>query len=221
MSIFDTFASIYCVSLPESRDRREAMTNEFQRIGIEERVHWISAPRPSPTTYPPNVRKAGQFGCTMSHLKVLGNAMSANGPIVVFEDDIAFNTNAVCRLPNVLNFLSDDWDILYLGGQPVSQVLPTNMSGLFRVSDMRGSYGYAVNRRAICGLFNHITDSLMMGDSDVCGIYDYILGQFSANTKTYAMYPLVVNPAPCHSIIQDAHRDYEKLIKNRWKEFAK
>lgn len=216
---FDAFDRIYCISLPESNDRWERTMLEFERAGIHDRVQRIYANAPPSKLVPPNVRKHGQYGCTMSHLMMLGTALKeARGHILVVEDDFRFSDNIIEDTRNALDNIPSDWDMLYFGGQPVAAV--KGVSGnVFRMGDVRGSYGYAIHKDRIYELFQFVLNSMMKCDTDVDGIYDYILGNFSKTHNCYGVYPLLVLPIPAFSIIGNGHRDYEALVQSRWREF--
>jgi len=216
---FDAFDKIYCINLPESTDRWEAVVPEISKLGDINRVEVVYAPAPPKELFLPNMRKSGQFGCTMSHIKAIGNALKdANGHVLILEDDIIVTETGVETLKATLKAIGDDWDLLYVGGQPVETVEPTEWPRVFNVSDMRGSYGYAINQRALLSLFEHIIDGMMFCKNDVQGIYDYILGQFSKRHTSYGMYPAVLLPSPAESIIQGGWRNYRDLISRRWNE---
>jgi len=221
-NVFDFVDKIYCVNLPECNDRWKLVAKEFKKVGIFERVIKIYAPKPNKNHVPINFIKAGQYGCTMSHLKIIGRALKeAKGHIIIFEDDIEFSDNSEAILGDVLDALPQEWDILYLGGQPIEHITPIHKNILFKTGRMRGSYGYIINKNAILKLFNYIVDFLMDSSTNQKGIYDYILGEFSKNNNSYAIHPLIVKPVLNFSIIQGRKTiNYEKIINDNWKKFG-
>ena len=217
---FDFFDKIYCINLPESKDRWEKMSHVFKSIGIFEVVERVYAPKPAASLIPQNFKKSGQYGCTMSHIKSIGIALKeANGHVLILEDDISFNEDINIHIKSITEWLSsNDWDIFYLGGQPVEQLQKTTNKNIYHANTVRGTYGYIVNFNALKNLFIFMIDSMMKNESDVHGVCDFVLGNFSKNNKSYICHPLVVYPIACKSIIQNGHRDYSAIIEEKWKE---
>lgn len=214
---YDFFDKIYCLNLNESKDRWATVSKEFETIGIDNRVIRLSAPKADDNIFTANTNKAGQYGCTMSHLKILGNALAdANGHIVIFEDDIHFPDYSAAHLQDIIDNLPNDWDILYLGGRPVEPVTNVYNNKLYKASCMFGSYGYAVNHKFIKTIFNGIFESLMKSGNKN-GIYDVLLGRITKANNGYAVYPLVVKEQSSFSIIENrATTNYDQLMENSW-----
>lgn len=73
---------IGCINLLERDDRYEMISQEFDRIGVADRVHWHR-----PHKHP----EGGRVGCFESHLAVFQAALDRGVPFaVVIEDDVRF-----------------------------------------------------------------------------------------------------------------------------------
>lgn len=71
-----------CINLIEREDRYDMIKEEFQRIGVANRIHWHR-----PKRHP----QSGRIGCFESHLAVFKAALDAGAPFaVVCEDDVRF-----------------------------------------------------------------------------------------------------------------------------------
>jgi len=220
----DTIAKIYCINLPESVARRKYMEGEFDKLHLSNKVEFVSAEKPNAQLVMSSIKRPGQLGCTMSHLKALGYALTDTNPghYVFLEDDIVITPKFVQSVNIALSTVPQDWAILYLGGQPsqrVESVVPNNR--IYTAQNFRGSYGYIVNRDHVLKLHNFIIDSVTSAYQAPTAAYDYILGKFSEHNNGYAAFPLIVSPVPgAVSIIGGGPRDYTKLINQLWRSHA-
>jgi GR25 family glycosyltransferase involved in LPS biosynthesis len=145
---FDFFDKIYCINLPESKDRKSDMIKEFEKVGINN-VGWIHAPRP-PKNFKSSLYQrnaAGEFGCSLSGCKAIIHAAASGAKnVLVFDDDIKFISDAHNVLQKGLDQLKDlEWSVLYLGGNLLTRTKRTT-SNLVKVSNrFDGSYAYAIN----------------------------------------------------------------------------
>lgn len=213
------FPNIYCINLPESTIRRQHMEHQFRKIGVHEHVTYTCANKPADNIFLPNMINSGQWGCTLSHMMVLGHALkNANGHIVIFEDDVEFNLTEMQRLHEIMDYIDNNgWDLFYLGGQPTKKVERTKVQNLYKTRTMRGTYAYAVNKNSIFKLYEHFINMLGCAKKH-SGICDYILGSYAnnPNNKTYATYPLLARPIATYSIIQEKEHDHNPTIHERW-----
>ncbi len=114
------FDRVRIISLPDRTDRRMAVTQELQRLGLEldgQQIAFFDAIRPGTAGAFPS---AGARGCFMSHLEVLRQARADGvNRLLVMEDDVMFTTpgEAPRRLAEELvNDLADDrWYLCYPG----------------------------------------------------------------------------------------------------------
>lgn len=94
------------VHLEKRTDRLAGLEEEMNRIGLKYEIF--------PAVNPPGV-PAGATGSVYSHIEVL---KGVKGDLFVFEDDVCFIDQAKEILDLALSELPDDWDMLYLGGNP-------------------------------------------------------------------------------------------------------
>lgn len=107
---WDFFERIYCISVEERTDRRQAVTRQFDKVGLAGRVEFVIVRR-----HPTDVEQ----GMYESHMTCLRKGLEAGaGRIVVFEDDVLFNRFDAGRFNQCTRFLSahPDWQVLLLGG---------------------------------------------------------------------------------------------------------
>lgn len=58
----------------------------------------------------------GAWGCTQSHLRVYEQALNHCQDVFIFEDDAVFVPDVAERLPQFLDAVPGNWDMVYLGG---------------------------------------------------------------------------------------------------------
>src|SRR5512137_2836865 len=80
---WDFFDRIYCISVEERRDRRQAVTTQFDKVGLAGKVEFVIVKR-----HPLDVEQ----GMYESHMACLHKGLEAGAErIVVFEDDVLFD----------------------------------------------------------------------------------------------------------------------------------
>ena len=103
----------YIINLKRRPDRKELMKEKLKKIGIEnyefvngvdgqsEKISKEFSKRKKNT----RIANSGHFGCILSHVKVIKNAIK-NGykQIMVLEDDIEFNENFMDLIKNIERF---------------------------------------------------------------------------------------------------------------------
>lgn len=122
-NLLNAFDRICIINIPDRTDRRDAMSQELRRFGLEidgDRVRLFAGIRPDgPADFP----STGARGCYLSHLEVLRQAHSDGVQrLLVLEDDVMFSQSLreTAGLSEALQ--STDWDIAYPGhtAQPVN-----------------------------------------------------------------------------------------------------
>lgn len=214
MKPFDFFDDIYCINLPHSFDRRVKMTEEFNKMGILNRVEWIYAKPPPKNFRTTNFRYMGELGVGLSQIKCMIRSIGRNSNnCLIFEDDVTFDDNILQRMQNGINQLPKNWNALYLGGQP-RENMKDYSSELSSVGFVLGAYGYSVSRPFMMELVEKYLDEFTL-DFPNCTVDD-IIGRSVRNNNSYTFDPPVCHPYAGQSVIRNAHRDYEKFINNLW-----
>lgn len=114
-ALLDAFGRIVVINLPERVDRRRGMDDELRKVGLSlghPDVEVFDAIRPAAAAGFPTV---GAHGAFLSHLAVM-ERMLAQGRArwLVLEDDMAFTSGAVARLPGLARALGGrDWALVY------------------------------------------------------------------------------------------------------------
>lgn len=119
---FDFFDKIFCINLDERTDRWERSKNEFEKIGILDKIERFSAIK----------EKDGRLGIIKSNLEIVKYAKDNNlDNVLVFEDDVKFVVDDVKKhLFNSINQIGNmKWSLFYLGANTHSKLikLKTNL----------------------------------------------------------------------------------------------
>lgn len=169
--IWDFFDKIYCISLEERADRREAASAQFARVGLLDRVEFVIVKR-----HPHNCEE----GIYDSHMTCIKKGIqSGAGAIVVFEDDIHFERFDPACLRDCTDFLASeaDWKLLFFGCL-VRGSEKTRSGSVLKVSYRSLAHAYAVNRK--------FAETLIRTPwRDIA--FDSMLSSFTKDT--YAIYP--------------------------------
>lgn len=159
------FSKSYCVNLFRKEDRWDKFCTDYPLSSLPERYqaidklnvqapNWfLKSSNGNPTS--------GAWGCYRSHLRILEDCL--NDPscenVCIFEDDAIFSEDFAERLPLAIKKLPDDWDMFYLGGNLLKRRLypPEKINKhIWRVFNVNGTFAYAVNRKFMQTLYNHL-----------------------------------------------------------------
>jgi GR25 family glycosyltransferase involved in LPS biosynthesis len=107
--VWSFFDRIYCISLKQRPDRRAQAAAQFARVGLADRVTYMTVARHSTD------REQGIYA---SHIACIRKGLADGARhILIFEDDVMFERFSPARLDAALAFLGrqPDWQILFLG----------------------------------------------------------------------------------------------------------
>jgi GR25 family glycosyltransferase involved in LPS biosynthesis len=136
---WDFFDRIYCISLEEREDRRQAAAAQFSKVGLDGEVEFVIVKR-----HPVDVEQ----GIYESHMTCLRRGIEAGAErIVVFEDDILFDRFDPGRFRRCTRFLCDhpDWQVLLLGAL-IRSSRKTGEPAVQKVRYQSLAHAYALNR---------------------------------------------------------------------------
>lgn len=117
----------YCsyVNLWHRKDRRDHMTDQLERVGLEaERTRGML---PDEFIHNPDFdqkkiqvmknRTPGAIGCHYSQVSIMEKALALNKNAFVLEDDVVFCDDFQKRFAYIDEWMSrNDWDVFWLGG---------------------------------------------------------------------------------------------------------
>lgn len=217
---FDFFELIHCINLPNASERLTQVSNEFTKLDILDRVKFIHATPPiegisisSPSSklkFP-----KGEIGVSLSQSKAIISALNNKSDnVLIFEDDVQFFPHCIPTLHEALQELPKDWDVLYLGGKPTTQMIKVSPN-ICRVSLFLGAYAYAVSNKFMFTLVSTWLDNLT---TRAC---DGIMKDLSLHHNFYCINPPLCTTREGISIIRDnAFRSYQHETVEKWKQYA-
>jgi hypothetical protein len=136
---WDYFDRVYCISLEDREDRRQAATASFATVGLAGKVEFILV-KPHPSN-----REQGMYE---SHMTCLRKGLEAGAKsIVVFEDDVIFDRFDSERFRQCTQFLAGhpEWKVLLLGALIRKSHKTTNPC-IKKVRYQSLAHAYALNR---------------------------------------------------------------------------
>jgi len=112
---FDFFEEIYCINLNYRTDKWKACLEQFEKIGIHNRVERFEAIKFEGSHPYVNIRSAGCFASHRAAINLIKERNLNNA--LIFEDDVEFVNDVNKHLSLSLNELKkqNSWDIFYLG----------------------------------------------------------------------------------------------------------
>jgi len=222
---FDFFDKIYCIHLTKDTARKEHMQHEFEKVGISDRVEYISAPRPYDGFEISNMKRdaGGEFGCNLSQIKAIVHAIESKAKnVLIFEDDVEFFIDINERLHECLTTLPDDWGVFYLSGKPCQSPIIFN-DQLVKTKRMISATAYAISGDHLLSFFNFWLGGI--GSPSPQAPYDYILSNYAEKYNGYCAYPILCSVVDdMQSTITGGYNEHiggsiVKHIEDGWKQF--
>jgi GR25 family glycosyltransferase involved in LPS biosynthesis len=133
------FDRIYCISLEDREDRRQAAATSFASVGLTGKVEFVLV-----KPHPSNIEQ----GMYESHMTCLRKGLEAGAQsIVVFEDDIVFDRYNAEHFHQCIQFLRENpsWKVLLLGAL-IHSSRKTKNPFLQKVHYQSLAHAYALNR---------------------------------------------------------------------------
>lgn len=112
---FDFFEEIYCINLNYRTDKWKICLEQFEKLGIHNRVERFDAIKFEGSYPNVNIRSAGCFASHRAAINLIKERNLNNA--LIFEDDVEFLNDVNKHLSLSLEDLKkqDSWDIFYLG----------------------------------------------------------------------------------------------------------
>jgi len=224
MSAFDFYSHIYCLNVPElphSDKRKEVMVREFKQLGILHKVDFSIYAPPPWKNFKSNIHEArGDFGNTLSHIKILVDSLQYDGHILIFEDDCLFSKNSDRILDKAIKQLPEAWEVFYLGGKPKSPMTRYSKD-LARPGRIINCMSFAINKNAIIKVLKFYADN--MGTKWPHSSTDNMLSNYCQKFNTgYSLIDRIASPVPCPSTVKGGNKvyDYRAQQTNAWNTYG-
>lgn len=128
MKLNSLFDHIYCLNLPECKDRFDMTLQRCHRFGISLTFYPAISGKLFPAIYSgftesrnTLISNPNYMACALSHLSIYRHALSMGyDRILIIEDDLLFNKNMEDILETSQKDIPKSWDLLYLAFIPLS-----------------------------------------------------------------------------------------------------
>lgn len=193
----------YCIHLEHRTDRKALMDKEFAYHDMQV------------TFFPAITRKPGWAGCRDSHLAVLKYCKDhADHPafynFLVLEDDVELSPDWQKTYADAMIFdAPDDWDMIYLGLSPQSQLKRYNDS-------------FFIAKNSLCAhaiIYNNktkVVDYILNHANDIKKIDVFYKDVIQEQFNCYAIYPLLATQYQTQSDTC-SRSDLSTIVKNFYK----
>lgn len=158
------------------------------------------------------------YGCFRSHTELWKQALDDGAEtLTVFEDDACFRVFFEDVVSEALGKLPDNWDMLYLGGQQVSDYRSLSRS-LAKIKNVNRLHGYVINGSALDKIYHEIVEFRYWRSwhfpGDVQSHIDHQLGRLQENglINAYSVRPWVCYQGKGYSNImgrEEAERSWD------------
>lgn len=131
MTINRYFDHVYCLNLPECKERAEMTLSRAQKFGLSFSFYPAISGKLFGDVHAghsesrrTSITNPNYMACALSHLSIYRHAM-ANGysRILVIEDDLLFNKNMDALFREAISEIPNDWKLLYLAWIPLTDDL--------------------------------------------------------------------------------------------------
>lgn len=210
MRLFDRFDKAYLINLDKREDRLENFKKEvnkynlgdFQRVSAYDGEKLIKSEKNSRL-------KSGAAGLILSNLEIIRDAIKNNyDKILIMEDDCIF-TNEVLNVESYFEFLPNDWDLLYMGGNHNTHMgykPPTKINDkIVKLHNTFSAHFVGIKKT----MFNIIERSLSNLHVPIDVLYSNLQKEYNA----YSFTPAIAHQMEGFSDIEKTNVNYKWLIK--------
>jgi glycosyl transferase family 25 len=148
IKMFSDIKNAFYINLEHRQDRKAHVESELIKIGLGLNAQRFNAIR----------MENGAVGCSMSHLKILQNAVAQNmDHVLILEDDITFLDPELFRnqFDTFLSRFGTNWDVILLAGNNMPPHLQIDETCI-KVTSCQTTTGYLVNGHYISKLMENV-----------------------------------------------------------------
>lgn len=203
MKINKYFDHVYCLNLPECKERAEMTISRAHSMGLSftffpaisgklfSDVHAGHSESRKTTIPNPNY-----MACALSHLSIYRHALAmGRSRILIIEDDLLFNKNAGSLFSDAIEEVPDDWKLLYLSWIPLTDdlnywnysIIDDRFIGkyVFKAKNLWSAMAYGIDAFMMEHLINRFNRSF---DKEIDRVF---VEEIQPNFPCYAIAPQV------------------------------
>jgi glycosyl transferase family 25 len=209
LKCFDDICHAYYINLEHRKDRNIHVIEQLTNLGLSkyERFNAIKM-------------EYGAIGCSMSHLKILQNALANNyDHVLIMEDDITFLEPEIFKA-NFNTFLErqgNNWDVILFAGNNVPPYDKID-DVCIRVKQCLTTTGYIVNghylKRLIDNVKMGLTNLLHKPDKGILYAIDKFWFVLQGIDRWFLIIPPTVIQREDYSDIEKRNTNYQNLMLN-------
>jgi len=207
-SVFDFFDDIYCINLHHRYDRWVHARNEFEKIGIKDKVKRFSAIK----------HKDGRIGLICSFLEIFKIAKSKKlNNVLIFEDDVKFLTDDPVKiLEKSISQLDGDWGMVYFGANTHQQLIKTKNENLVVLKNAYSAHAVCYHSRLFDDIIYQFTKIKKQGKIlSVDDINDVFFAKLQNKYNAYMVNPMIATQYANYSDLEKREVNYD-FIEERY-----
>jgi len=209
ISSIDDIKHAFYINLEHRVDRKNQVEEELKTIGIKaERFNAIKM-------------ENGAIGCSMSHLKILQDAVANKlDHLLIVEDDITFLKPEVFKtqINKFFELHGNNWDVILLAGNNMPPYKPIDDTCI-QVSRCQTTTGYLVNGHYIKVLMQNVKLGLTNLISKPSEHSKFAIDKFwfvlQGASKWFLITPLTVVQREGYSDIEKRVISYEHIMRDK------
>jgi glycosyl transferase family 25 len=209
LKCFNDICHAYYINLEHRTDRNVHVTEQLTNLGLPkfERFNAIKM-------------EYGAIGCSMSHLKILQNALTNNyNHVLIMEDDITFlePERFKANFNTFLERQGNNWDVILFAGNNVPPYDKID-DVCIRVKQCLTTTGYLVNghyfKRLIDNVKMGLTNLLHKPDKGILYAIDKFWFVLQGMDRWFLIIPPTVIQREDYSDIEKRNTNYQNLMLN-------
>lgn len=210
------FDKVYCINLDRRPDRWEKSIKEFEKHNIE--AERFTAQDGQLLNIDFDKPYKGELGGTISHLNVIKEAKRLNlKNVLILEDDVEFINDFNKVFKEKYNYIPNDWDSLYFGGNHTGGIQKINpfIGKIFRTYAI---HAYAVKNTIydiIIEYLEYKVEQTLKSKTKlpVSVAADYFIADLQPSNNFYAFNPPLAYQKIGYSDLQQTVVNYSFLKK--------
>lgn len=203
MRINQYFDHVYCLNLPECKERAEMTISRAQNFGISftffpaisgklfKDIHSGHA-----ESRPTSIPNPNYMACALSHLSIYKHALANSyKKILIIEDDLLFNKNMDDIFSSAVKEIPNDWKLLYLAWIPLTDdlvywnysIIDDRFIGekVFRATNLWSAMAYGIDSFMMEHLINRFNQSF---DKEIDRVF---VEEIQPNYPCYGIAPQI------------------------------
>ncbi len=208
MNPFDFFEEIYCINLDHRSDRWALAQEEFEKLGIKDRVKRFSAIK----------HEDGRVGVIKSNLEIVKIARQKNlKNVLVFEDDVKFifeNEPLLNLEKSLKQIVGFKWKLFYLGANTHSKLIKVS-NNLILLKNAFAVHSMAYNQSIYDKFISYATKvDKIMNSKDILDVW--LAQEIQSKDIVLMVNPLLTTQRESYSDIEHRNVNYS-FIEERFK----